>query len=76
MVRYIGNLEHENGELKTGPLVSIKGGEDESLIDWSYGASKYPRIISQNCNGVIFASDPLINMNGLAFSLKVGTYIP
>jgi hypothetical protein len=76
MVKYIGNLDSEDEELKTGPLVDIKGGADESIVDWIYGASKYPKIISQYCHGVKYTSDPGIKMNGLVFSLKVGVYNP
>ena len=76
MVRYIGNLYPKDGQFKTGPLVDIKGGVDESIIDWIYGASRYPKIVSQYCKNLKFTSDTEIKMNGLAFSLKVGSYNP
>lgn len=76
MVRYIGNLYPEDGELKTGPLVDINGGADTSIIDWAYGAGRYPKIVSQYCKGLKFTSDPEIKMNGLVFSFKVGSYNP
>lgn len=75
MVRYIGNLYPEDGQFKTGPLVDIKGLEGP-IIDWIYGASRYPKIVSQYCKNLKFTSDPQIKMNGLAFSLKVGSYNP
>lgn len=58
MVRYIGNLNAEDGEFKTGPLVDVKGAADESIVDWIYGASRYPKIVSQYCKGLKFTSDP------------------
>jgi hypothetical protein len=42
------------------------------FVDWAYGASKYPAILSKKCGEKPLVADPKLTMNGLVLSLGVG----
>ena len=43
------------------------------IVDWAFGASKYPDILAKNCNGKEFTLYPEGAMNGLAVALAIGS---
>lgn len=42
-------------------------------MDWVYGASHYPDILSKSCDGKTITKYPSDTMNGLVYSVGLGT---
>jgi hypothetical protein len=59
--------------LQSGSLYELNQNESAyHFIDWAYGASKYPAILSKKCSGKAITPYSKEMMNGLAFSLGIG----
>lgn len=59
-------------KIKTGTSYEQQEGAFASFIDWAYGSSLYPNILTNKCiytNGTAY---PKNTMKGLAFSVGLG----